>query len=142
MLTLTLPLPLTPGNQQHHMLLMSYEAPAGLSAGPSAWLKSAAVVVVVPLQVGPPQAPGRATHSGWSAKPLTAQRAARRDRKAKVADSAAFLPHAGILTLTPTLTPTLGMMLLPGRGGGAACLLEHAFAMRRCLPRESAEAGS
>ena len=34
------------------------------------------------------------------------------------------------------------MMLLPGRGGGAACLLEHTFAMRRCLPRESAEAGA
>ena len=34
-----------------------------------------------------------------------------------------------------------GMMLLPGKGGGAACLLEHTFAMRQCLPRESPEAG-
>mmetsp|Transcript_6625 Transcript_6625/g.16479 ORF Transcript_6625/g.16479 Transcript_6625/m.16479 type:complete len:208 (-) Transcript_6625:147-770(-) len=34
-----------------------------------------------------------------------------------------------------------GMMLLPGKGGGAACLLEHIFAMRQCLPRESPEAG-
>ena len=34
-----------------------------------------------------------------------------------------------------------GMLLLPGRWVGSACLLQHAFAMRRCLPREETEAG-
>lgn len=34
-----------------------------------------------------------------------------------------------------------GMMLLPGRWAGSACLLQHAFAMRPCLPREETEAG-
>jgi len=34
-----------------------------------------------------------------------------------------------------------GMIMLPGRGGAASCLLEHTFAMHHCLSRETAEAG-
>jgi|EP00908_Phaeocystis_cordata_P007381 hypothetical protein len=35
-----------------------------------------------------------------------------------------------------------GMVLLPGRWAGSACLLKQVFGMRRCLPRDNAEAGA